>query len=164
MCPVIGDPIRAGMARTPETSDYTSIQERIRLLKNPDSAKTHKSANQKILEEKGFIEQPLAPFLGSIQLEQADGIPYSLEDYLELVDWTGRAIRKDKRGAIPSHIPSILTRLNLDADEWLENCQKFESRYCRVVGRIKRVQRYIKRAAQKWCRGQDTLEKMFSSG
>lgn len=31
----------------------------------------------------------------------------SLEDYLQLVDWTGRAVRGDKRGAIPAHIQAI---------------------------------------------------------
>ena len=30
------------------------------------------------------------------------GLPFLLEDYLEVVDWTGRIIREDKRGSISS--------------------------------------------------------------
>jgi len=28
-----------------------------------------------------------------------EGLPFHLADYLELVNWTGRAVREDKRGA-----------------------------------------------------------------
>jgi hypothetical protein len=33
------------------------------------------------------------------------GILFSLKDYLQLVDTTGRMIRADKRGAIPINLP-----------------------------------------------------------
>ena len=34
-----------------------------------------------------------------IKQDQAeDGIPFKLKDYLELVDWAGRAIKENKRG------------------------------------------------------------------
>ena len=59
------NPIRAAMARTPEQSDYTSVQERI-------------------LHPENSI---LRPFAG--QADNHTGIPVKLEDYLELVDWGG---------------------------------------------------------------------------
>jgi hypothetical protein len=37
-------------------------------------------------------------------------------DYLELVNWTGRAIREDKRDFIPADVPPILTRLGVEAE------------------------------------------------
>jgi len=43
-----------------------------------------------------------------------DGIPFTLSDYLELVDWSGRIIREDKKGHIPEHLPDILQRLDID--------------------------------------------------
>ena len=32
--------------------------------------------------------------------QSQDFIPFALADYFEFVDWSGRAIREDKRGAI----------------------------------------------------------------
>ena len=46
------------------------------------------------------------------------GILFSLEEYLALVDWTGRIIRSDKRGHIDSAQPPILNRLQITAEQW----------------------------------------------
>jgi len=40
----------------------------------------------------------------------------SLLDYLCLLDFTGRQLRSDKPGAIPSHLPPILARLGVKLD------------------------------------------------
>lgn len=112
------NPIRAGIAATPEASDHTSIQERI----------------QAALV--GNAEQPshLLPFAGNPREEMPKGLPFRLEDYLELVDWTGRILRDDKRGAIPAHLPPILERLHIDPRYWLHMTRNFESRFKSLVG------------------------------
>ena len=94
------NPIRAAMARTPEQSDYTSVQERI-------------------LHPENSI---LRPFAG--QADNHTGIPVKLEDYLELVDWGGREIKHNKRGYIPANAPPILTRLKMDAAPVLDYLAK----------------------------------------
>jgi len=33
------------------------------------------------------------------------GLPFHLQDYVQLVDITGRAIREDKRGLIDNNLP-----------------------------------------------------------
>ena len=76
------NPICAAMAQTPEQSDYTSIQERIRHPRN----------------------EALMPF----KQQDENSIPINLKDYLELVDWGGREIKRNKRGYIPGSAPSIL--------------------------------------------------------
>jgi len=43
----------------------------------------------------------------------------TLNDYLELVDQTGRIIKTGKRGQIPAHLKPILERLQIDVDSWL---------------------------------------------
>ena len=45
-------------------------------------------------------------------------LPFNLKDYIELVDWTGRAIRDDKRGYIPQQTPPILETINLTDEQW----------------------------------------------
>ena len=56
-------------------------------------------------------------------------LPFRLTDYLELVDWTGRVIREDKRGAIDAELPPILERLGIEPKHWLFLTQHFESRF-----------------------------------
>ncbi len=40
-------------------------------------------------------------------------------EYLNLLDWTGRAICANKRGYIAAHHTSIIERLGLDEELWL---------------------------------------------
>ncbi|MDO6749397.1 transposase, partial [Gilvimarinus sp. 1_MG-2023] len=82
------NPVRAGMANTPETSDYTSIKsraERAKTAADPDSR----------------TQQPtcLLPFVRNAKEQELAGIPMPLTDYLTLVDGTGRLLRADKPGA-----------------------------------------------------------------
>jgi hypothetical protein len=73
------------------------------------------------------------------------GLPFRLSDYLNLVDWTGRIIREDKRGAIPEELPPILERLQMDPQYWILMAQHFESRFKGLVGAAYR----LKTACQK---------------
>ena len=85
------NPIRAGMAKSPESSAHTSIRQRIK-------AALHSQ------------DQPasLFPFAGNPRLDMPEGIPMVLSDYLVLVDWSGRIIREGKKGSIPANLPAIL--------------------------------------------------------
>ena len=118
------NPVRAKMATTPEDSDHTSIQERITPHFNLEDA-VHQQINQQSLRRFELPLKPLARFEGNLTDQQQRGILFSTEDYIQLVDYTGRIIRSDKRGAIPSHFPPILERLNLDQKEWLDNLSNF---------------------------------------
>ena len=62
------------------------------------------------------------------------GLPFRLQDYLELVNWTGRQIRQGKRGSIDQRYPPILERLNIDSEHWVYNTQNFESQFKGLVG------------------------------
>ncbi len=64
----------------------------------------------------------------------AKGIPFLLKDYLELVDWTGRIIRDDKRGAMTQSLPPILQRLSLEEEAWAQLTTQFEHHFGNWVG------------------------------
>ena len=100
------NPVRAGMAKDTEDSDYTSIQQRIRELMALQQGET---------PERGPC---LLDFAGNESKEASDGLPFSLDDYIDLVDWSGRVVREDKRGAINEALPPILDRLEIDAKTW----------------------------------------------
>lgn len=84
--------------------------------------------NQGLLRAPQQIK-PLAKFEGNTTKHSGGGMMFSLQDYLELVDITGRILRDDKRGAIPLHLPPILERLGTDRKDWLLQCTQFESLY-----------------------------------
>ena len=128
MCYVDLNPVRAGMASTPEESDYTSIQERIEPKFNAEKAVAEQTELGAIQEFELPIK-PLQPFVGAITNNVQNGLPFTFTDYLELVDFTGRAVLANKRGAIGSQQPPILQRLNVSAESWLKNNTKFEANY-----------------------------------
>ncbi|RUL74567.1 hypothetical protein EKH80_13900 [Dyella choica] len=39
-------------------------------------------------------------------------------DYLELVDWSGRMVRDDKRGSVAPEVPAALAQLGLRERQW----------------------------------------------
>ena len=56
---------------------------------------------------------------GNIKNEEQTRILFNADDYLELVDYTGRIVKKGKCGAIDPLTPPILNWLNLNTEEWL---------------------------------------------
>ncbi len=107
------NPVRAGIAETPEDSDFTSIQQRIR-----QHTRQNNKSRITITEPQ---QTPLMPLVKQQQDLHENAIGFTLMDYLELVDWAGRAVREDKRGAIPEHVPPILHRIGLEPGRYLEH-------------------------------------------
>jgi REP element-mobilizing transposase RayT len=79
--------------------------------------------------------QPTIGWLAPIELDERRGgldidrsgrrpscrgfLPISLAKYLQIVDWAGRQVRPDKRGAIPEDVPPILARLGIDSEAFV---------------------------------------------
>ncbi len=124
------NPVRAKMADTPETSDYTSIKERIKPQFNlGDAIANHPDINHKQL--KRFDVKALVKFETCLRSTDQGGILYAFDDYLRLVDQTGRIQRQGKRGAISDLQSPILERLNIDLSTWMDNTANFETNYQR---------------------------------
>ncbi|MDC3332932.1 transposase [bacterium] len=105
------NPIRAAMADTPEESDHTSIKKRIK-------ATTTNTQPYNLAHCIGGHRQPMP-----------EGVPIELEDYINLVDLTGRIQRDDKRGFINNLLPDILSRMKIDTSDWLRLSSDFERSY-----------------------------------
>jgi hypothetical protein len=114
------NPIRAAMADRPEASDYTSAQDRCAARQEHRAAQLVPALSATpTTPESGLW---IAPILRAT-IEQPDGCActaaVTLDEYLTLVDETGRIVRGDKRGAIPANLAPILDRLRIDLDAWL---------------------------------------------
>lgn len=122
------NPIRAKMVETPETSDYTSIQERII---RPD-------------------ESTLRPFIPN---DEAAGLPFLLKDYVELVDWAGREIKLGKRGYIPASIPPILERLNMQSSPVLDYLKRTEKVTPVALGSMSHLRQFAHSVGRRFVKG-----------
>jgi len=60
----------------------------------------------------------------------ARGLSFHLADYLDLVNWTGRAVRDDKHGAIAEDLPPILERIGITRAAWPQLAKDFETHCC----------------------------------
>jgi hypothetical protein len=139
------NPIRAKIATTPETSNHTSIQKRTEAIQQ------HKRQPHKLL-----------PFVGNPRQDMPQGIAFSLQDYCELVDTTGRIIRADKAGAISSAHSPILRRLDLSEVQWLTLTTEFEQHFCYAAGAEQMMQAFKTHTHQKRIGGMRQAKRLLS--
>ena len=125
------NPIRAGLAETPEASEFTSVYERIQAWRAERRGRGSKRKGRRRKGTSSKLERrpvtlarkhdawlaPMSPDAAAPGRRVIFG--FGVEKYFELVDSLGRIVRGDKRGAIPEHLVPILERLELDVDAWL---------------------------------------------
>ena len=129
------NPVRAGIADTPEQSEHTSIRERLQPEFNLQQAIDDQTECGDLLDFASALK-PLLPFENRLTNKLQNGILFSFEEYLALVDWTGRIIRSDKRGHIDNDLPPILKRLQITPEQWRINTTQFETIHPRRFNRL----------------------------
>jgi hypothetical protein len=163
------NPVRATMANDLTESDFTSIQQRLfehvkdKSVKNDtETALMSRVADQKQLQK--YLELDDLPaaelmrFDGSSHTNIHAALPFTQADYFALVDSTGRMIREDKRGFIPSEIPPIIQRLGINPDEWIKHVKYFGRHYGPAAGAVKRLKEFAEYFSSEnikkhWCKG-----------
>jgi hypothetical protein len=153
------NPIRAGIAQSPEDSEFTSIEARIRSL----AASTQQAGSSTRERPADETQVPLLPFTDADELGDQARIPYRALDYLELIDWTGRIVRPDKRGAIDSKLPAIMQRLNIDAGAWQDAMRPSGNVFGRALGRLDHLRLHAEALKQSWIRGQGAAARLYPS-
>jgi hypothetical protein len=186
------NPIRARVAKTPETSRFTSVYERLQAIetrthhddggpicetpqsepaeeaptRNPDESSDALGETQPAAGDPPALCRPpsrpsdawLSPFelseetmrkpVPTGRASNTGCLPMSFADYACLVDWTGRQLRRDKRGAIPEDLAPILERLGVNSDGWLQLVREFSRLFRRAAG----TPASLRRDADKWGR------------
>jgi len=130
------NPIRSKIAKTPETSDYTSIKSRI---EGGYRMSTLVRAVSGMLERKELNHfdtpiRPLRPFSAAMtegieRPTNTDALPMREIEYVKLVDETGRIAVCGKPGSIDPELQPILNRLGLTVLQWAEASTAFEAYY-----------------------------------
>jgi hypothetical protein len=88
-------------------------------------------------------------------------LPIQVEHYLMLLDWTGRELRADKRGAIPDHLAPILDRLGLNRSNWVETVRGFGRLFKQAAGRSGSLVDAAARRLRRWFQGKAAARTAF---
>ena len=96
-------------------------------------------------------EAPLMPFDPTGRFAQA--VPFGLQEYLELVDATGRAVHPHKRGSIPAPTPAVLQRLGMDAAAFISAADTFFRSFASAVGTPAQLLQWAAHRQQRAMRG-----------
>jgi REP element-mobilizing transposase RayT len=147
------NPIRAGIADTPEASDFTSISARIESLRRERRNRVKPGSDR--------VEVPLLGFRDDSP-NSRPAIPCRLTDYIELVDWSGRSRRQGKRGSMDADLPAIFVRLNIDADAWQLAMQSGGNMFGRALGKVDRLRLHAKALGQSWIKGLGQSKRLYS--
>jgi len=167
------NPIRACVAETPETSEFTAAFERIAARQQA----SHVVADSALVEENVVAAEPQpapardawlspvpdadvpreakkpSPKAAGHRASDRGFLPLTLDEYLQLLDWTGRAVRADQRGAVPADLRPILERLKVNADAWVDTVERFGRMFHRVVGRVSSMAALAAARGKRWYQG-----------
>jgi hypothetical protein len=172
------NPIRAGIADTPEESDFTSAQDRIRAREARIALEryrhTHRNMGSQKVEtpqQKNTLEKltRLAKqdsWLSPIQYNELETekpcLNMKLDDYLSLLDATGRNITTKKNGSIPMDMIPLLERMELNIENWTDTVEHFGNRFYHIAAPVKNLAEAASQLGLKWMKGKSGAKTAFT--
>ena len=157
------NPIRAALAESPEESVFTGAKDRIDDLSERADRKrisTHDWERSRSRKRSGWMspveinerDDAVGPDVdrSGRRASKKGFLSLSMLRYLELLDWTGRQIHKDKYGVIPSHLAPILSRIGLDSHAWCDLVKKFGRIFKRAAGTAENMSGEASRRSRGW--------------
>jgi hypothetical protein len=167
--------IRAGEAFTSETSQHTSAFDRIRARQQrqqsaPGAASAAPLSDlpdgwmcELTLDERAAWDDPRRFTSASARRASDLGLlPITLDDYLELLDSSGRLVRDGTSGSIPEQVAPILDRLGIRREMWSAVVTGYEQMFGSVVGAPARLAQRAAATGRRWYRGQAQCASAFT--
>jgi len=160
------NPVRAHMATSLEEADFTSIQRRLRAAEAAKNESAQKRTKRRVPPTTPAGLAPMGGERPRAAEAQREELPVTLEDYVALVDWTGRALRYDpdeqrEKGVLRGPPPELLGETGLAPDGWLEGVATLGARFQTVVGAPERVEAAAEARGLRWCKGKRRAGKMY---
>ena len=163
------NPVRAKIADRPERSAFTGVRQRIRARQRHRIGQRARALPAKeraaVLEKASMVAPPaspesevwLAPVARCTVGEPPSRAQVTVDDYLALVDLTGRALRAGKRGAIPPDLAPILARLDVKVEDWIATMTGWRSMLGGAVGHVASRAAEAGRRGVQWVRNRCPL-------
>ena len=172
------NPIRAAIAESLATSDYTSVQRRMQAEQVTPKPPTPLKADGQPHSDMPTGNNKMVPtmssestdgFLAPVELKTVASeakdlgsvpsltrqrcsdkgfLPMPQEDYLKLLEWTGRQLHRGQRGRIPARCEPILKQLKLDRRTWCDLVAGFGKLFIHVAGRPRTIDATCSRVGQ----------------
>lgn len=180
-------PVRAGEAKTPEESDFASIRERIRSyrsgISNPDSHNQEPPLPAVKMEEtlehcdenSNLPVQPTKPVVHREPSQHPDWLcpvqsnnghrgilSLTTEQYLLMVDLSGRIFQPGHGTIIPAGLEPRLVRIGINPERWSKTIKQFGADFHAAAGQPSSLRRFATRTGQRWIRGLAMAAKVFS--
>ena len=112
---------------------------------------------------RSWVCMPSGDDLGSVKKTWRHGfLPMTVDEYLELLDWTGRQVAPGKRGAIDSGLPPILERIGVNPGSWMNLIENFEHWFYGAIGSASELAREAARTGRRWLHGMRACQRTFS--
>lgn len=171
------NPVRAKLAPTPEASAFTGVRERARsrnrlrasqrlAIRTAQAATEAARERVERLRARVGLTQPpahaedglwLAPMERCYVGEPLMNRLLKVDDYLTLVDATGKLMKAGKRGAVVATLAPILARLDLQVDAWLATMLGWRQMSGSVLGSHEVRMVEAERRGVKWVRNTCSL-------
>lgn len=134
------NPIRAAIASSIETSEFTSGKLRFEAAKEPvqPSHGVDSFLSPVKLDESRNAEGP-KPSKHRRRCSDKGFLPLSSLDYLQLLDLTARLHRSDKIGYSPRGLAPVLERLGIELEDWRTLTKDFGRMFSQVAGKAQSI-------------------------
>ncbi len=158
------NPIRAGISTTPETSEFTSAYDRLHALHRHSASLHSTNAGDAWLSPVQVATrlEDLKEVRPSRRASNLGFLNMDLDEYLELLDWTGRQTRADQRAAVPDELQPILNRLHVSEGMWIDTVLNFGRWFHRAAGRQTSLSQEAARHGRRWFAGIRHSRKAFA--
>ena len=162
--------IRAGEALTPEKSTHTSAYDRIvgrtQRANNAPAAEHADCWLSELFEDPQSDKYQAGPQPSATGKRASDRgwLPIQVDEYLQLLDWSGRLVAKGKSGAIPKEVAPILERLKIateTTEHWRHLVTHFDRLFTHVVGTSEQLVERAAEAGRRFYRGRAACAAAF---
>jgi REP element-mobilizing transposase RayT len=183
------NPLRAGEVSAPEQAQFTSLRQRYLALQarqvlvelGDEAERLRAMQEMEVRRLKELAE--LDGWLGNVESLRGqaseerlalNGIAgksgtdwvlgnLKLESYLELVDWTGKQIIASDKASLPKGMASMLQRMNLAVDDWVENIEIYKSLFKRAVAPVAKLDELASARGQRWLAGKTGAKQLYQA-